>query len=318
MKFLYLHVFYLSIIAFLGYNYWSSVQAFKAFEQLDKQLNVDYQIMDNAAMVIHNTIAKNNSAYKTAYNARYYEHTMISVKAVDSLIAFIDANKNEFIKLNGGLDTAKQGSIINENSVKTSKIYFSNAKITQIKDKVAQLNKIFIDSIQNKWDKEKLQKAFLLPQLLAENDYLNTMKILPANAVLAKLAALKNQIKIDEIAYLNYVEDKTSPNYCGITTWYKTAITPKKSVLLEGETFEADIYLATYSLQNNGNIVIKVNGKPLEIIDGIAHFKGKNESIGTKTIKAEAIIRNPLTGAYTTSEAFFEYQVLPKCSRDCQ
>jgi hypothetical protein len=30
MKQAYLHVFYLTVIAFLGYNYWSSVQAFKA------------------------------------------------------------------------------------------------------------------------------------------------------------------------------------------------------------------------------------------------------------------------------------------------
>jgi predicted negative regulator of RcsB-dependent stress response len=31
MKSIYFHVIYLAIIAYLGYNYWSSVQAFKAF-----------------------------------------------------------------------------------------------------------------------------------------------------------------------------------------------------------------------------------------------------------------------------------------------
>jgi hypothetical protein len=311
MKQWYLHVFYLTIIAFLSYNYWSSVQAFKAFEQLDAQLNVDYQLMDNVAMNIHQKIDKNCTAYKNSYNMRHYDNTVIAMKAVDSLIAFINAKKTEFINLNGGLDTIKYSPLINGNSTKTSKIFYSDVKINQFKTTLGQLNQVFTDSINDKWGKERL------PPLLTENEYWNTFKTLPANAVLAKLAALKNQIKIDEIAFLNYEEYETAPNYCGFNQ-FKTAIAPKKAVLIEGETFEADVYLSAYSSSPGSNIIIKVNGEPLEIHEGVAHFKSKNQTIGTKTIKAEALIRNPLTGGTTTSVGSFEYQVLPKCSRDCQ
>jgi hypothetical protein len=181
---------------------------------------------------------------------------------------------------------------------------------------LTELNKIFIDSIQEKWQKEKLIKILRLPQLLTESDYWLSFKTLPASAVLAQLNALQNQIKIDEIAFLNYGEYMTSPNDWGFNK-FKTAIAPKKAVLIEGETFEADIYIASYSSNPGRNVVIKVNGEPLEIKEGVAHFKSKNQKIGSQTIKAEAQIRNPLTGQITTSEGVFEYQVLPKCSRDC-
>jgi hypothetical protein len=318
-----IHLFYLTIIAFLSYNYWSSVQAFKAFEHLDRQLRVDAGSIEESSERLFRNIQKNCDAYKYAYNMRHYDNTVAAVKAVDSLIAFIDAQKTEFINLNGGLDTVKYFPLINRNSTKTSKNFYLDPKINQFKDKLAQLNQIFTDSIINdNWGKEKLIKQFRLPQLLAENDYWNTFKTLPANAILAKLTALKNQIKIDEIAFLTYEEDETNPNYCGLTEITQTKIAPKKAVLVEGEAFEADIYLATFSVHNNNdkitNLTIKVNGEPLEIHEGVAHFKSKNQTIGTKTIKAEAIIRNPLTGLTKTTEGSFEYQVLPKCSANCQ
>jgi hypothetical protein len=274
MKQWHFHLIYLSIIAFLGYNYWSSVQAFKAFEHLDRQLRVDAGALQESSERLFRNIQKNCDAYKYAYNMRQYDITVTATKAVDSLLSFIDVNKAEFINLNGGLDTAKYSPLINGNSTKTSKIYFTQAKTNEIKDKLTHLNKIFIDSIDENWHKEKLLKECKLPQLLAETDYWNSIKSLPANAVLAQLDALKNQIKIDEIAFLNYEEDKTSYNYCGFTE-YKTAIAPAKTVLIEGETFEADVYLTLYSSSPGRNLSIEVNGKPLEIKDGVSKAKTK-------------------------------------------
>lgn len=318
MKSIYVHVFYLSVIAFSGYNYWSSVQAFKAFEHLDRQLKLDYSILDYSTMNVQQKIDKNCKAYQTIENVRHYAHTLIGTKAVDSLNVFIEKQKIEFTKLNGGLDTTKNAALINGSATKISKNYFSEARINDIKHRLAQLNNTFIDSISNKWGKESLMKRLMLPQLLAENDYWNTFKSLPANAVLAKLSALQNKIKIDEIAFLNYKEDETtSVTICGWTV-YRAAIAPKKASLIEGEVFEADVFIASYSNNLGSNVTIKVNGKQLEIKEGVAHFKGKKEAIGTKIIKAEALIKNPLTGQTTTTLGSFEYQVLPKCSRDCQ
>jgi hypothetical protein len=296
MKQLYLHVFYLTIIAFLSYNYWSSVQAFKAFEHLDRQLNMDYQLMDNTASSIFKDINKNAQAYQNSDNRRNNEQSEMSVNTALKLHNDIAAIKTE---------------LVNNHPL-------TDAKINEIKEKTRQFSNNLIDSINDKNDKTDVLKFCSLPKLIADNAYWASIKTLPKNGVIAELSSIQNMMKIDEITLLNYYFSKTSSTeVCGWTV-YRAAIAPKKAALIEGETFEADIYISSYSNNLGNNTIIKVNGEPLEIKDGVAHFKSKNQTIGTKTIKAEALIRNPLTGQTTTSVGSFEYQVLPKCSRDCQ
>jgi hypothetical protein len=318
MKFLYVHLIYLSIIAFLGYNYWSSVQAFKAFEQLDVQLNMDYSVLDKYGVGIHNEIEKLSQTYKMPILTRQADIAQKILNSTDSSISFIDANKVEFLKLNGNFQTLDKDELINNfNATKTSNSFFTNAKINKIKGKLADLSKILIDSVY-KQDRETISTFYNLPKLVTNDAYWQLIKSLPASASLAELSFIKNQIKMDEILFLEYYFKHNNIEELLRFDSFKTAIAPKKAVLIEGETFEADIYLAAYAPSPKKDVVIKVNGEPLEIHEGVAHFKSKNQIIGTKTIKAEAIIRNPLTGLTKTTEGSFEYQVLPKCSRDCQ
>ena len=293
MKSIYLHVFYLTIIAFLGYNYWSSVQAFKAFEHLDKQLKTDYGIMDNIASEIFRDIRKNTSAYQSPQNQLYHALSERTMKKSHDLTNFIDSAKTHVVN---------------------SKPFTDN----QIKEKLTQFSGDATNPINDKTDRDNLLQQFNLPKLLADNAYWQLIKTLPTSGILAELSFIQNKIKTDEITLLNYYFNITSStDVCGWTV-YRAAIAPKKAALIEGETFEADVFIASYSNNLGSNVIIKVNGEPLEIKEGVAHFKSKNQTIGTKTIKAEAIIRNPLTGQTTTTEGSFEYQVLPKCSRDCQ
>lgn len=316
MKSIYFHVFYVTIIAFLGYNYWSSAQAFKAFEHLDRQLKTDSIAISYSAFQIHKNLDRTLGAYPNSVARHYADAAENNAEDANNAIGFIASMKSEFIKENGGIDTSKNGRLINGNSTKTSSLFFTDAKINQLRDALTQVSKRQIDSIDHKRDGDELLEILHLPDLIADNTFWSLLKKLPANGVLAELSSIQNMIKTDEITILDYFLKLNS--FCGRFDQFKTAIAPKKAALIEGETFEADIYLAKYESVPSSNLIIKVNGKPLEIHQGVAHFVTKNQTIGTKTIKAEAIIRNPLTGAYTTSEGSFEYQVLPKCSRDCQ
>jgi GldM N-terminal domain len=316
MKSIYLHVFYLTIIAFLGYNYWSSVQAFKAFGHLNKQLTMDYTVMDYNAELTYRKIDRNCMAYG-AYMKNYYGQTVTVVKIADSVAASINDYKVEFIKLNGGLDTANMPDLVNGSSTKTSKTFFTDVKISEIKDELSRLSKVLMDSIQDKKDRDIILKQYALPLLIINNAFWESLKTLPASGAFAQLAMIQNKIKTDEFAFLNYQLMRTSVEDMRFDT-FKTAIAPQKAALIEGETFEADIYLAAFSSNANNNITIKVDGQIVGMNHGVAHFKGKKEAVGTKTFKAVATIKNPLTGQVTTSEGSFEYQVLPKCSRDCQ
>lgn len=319
MKQWYFPIIYLTIIAFLGYNYWSSVQTFKAFDHLNKQLNVDYSVLDNTAFIKHRDIDRNKNAYPNIWTKQHADIAEKVANATDTLIDFINANKTAFIQLNGGLNTPNKDDLIhNPYSKNSSKSFFDAAKIKEIKGKLAEFNSILMDSIRDNRDKKDLLNCFNLPKLVADNSFWNLIKMLPANGVLAEFAYIKNQIKMDELSLLNYYAHRTSGQDYPPFDRFKTVIAPKKAALMEGEIFEADIYLTVFSSNPGNNVTIKVNGETLNIKEGIAHFKGKKEAIGTKTFKAEAFVKNPLTGQTKSTEGYFEYQVLPQCSRDCQ
>jgi hypothetical protein len=293
------------------------VQAFKAFEHVNKQLNMDYSIIENSTLKMHREIDRNRDAYPHPYTQRSASTVEKNAQYVDSLNEFMGLNKLDFIKMNGGLDTSKNHYLINANSTKTSKLFFTDTKIKEIKDKLAQLSSILLDSVENAKDKTELYNQLYLPKLIDDNSFWTLIKTLPASGVLTELSFIQNQVKMDEIQLLNYYLKKTMVEDIIRFDAFKTSIAPKKAALIEGEIFEADIYLAGYS-SSPKNFIIQVNGDSLTVKDGIAHFKGKRETIGTKTIKAQAIVKNPLTGVTKTTEGYFEYQILPKCSRDCQ
>jgi hypothetical protein len=316
MKFIYVHLIYLSIIAFLGYNYWSSVQAFKAFEHINSQLKADSIVIINSAFQIRQKLDKILGAYPNPISLHYSGAVQNNSNRADSTINFLGLTKSKFIQMNGGISPYKNDELINSHSTKTSESFFTPTELSQIRDRVTQVSKHQIDSVDHEKDREFLLKYLHLPDLVTNNTFWLLLKKLPASGVAAELSTIQNMIKTDEIAMLNYYLQMNS--FCGSFDEFKTVIAPRKAALIEGETFEADIYLAAYLSSPQSGVTIKVNGEPLEINQGVAHFKGKKETIGTKTIKAEAIIRNPLTGMTKTTEGSFEYQVLPKCSRDCQ
>ena len=68
---------------------------------------------------------------------------------------------------------------------------------------------------------------------------------------------------MDELSLLNYYL-KMSTGIDIRFDSFKTAIAPKKAVLIEGEIFEADIYLTPFSSYPSSNVTIKVNGEPLK------------------------------------------------------
>ena len=128
---------------------------------------------------------------------------------------------------------------------------------------------------------------------------------------------LKNQILLDKILYLNYISDKMSANDFRCNWRFKVAIAPRKSVLIEGEKFEADIFIVSYPVFGS-HISYTVDDSELLVEDGVSSFSKIESGIGLKTHNAKATIKNPVTGESLTSNAEFQYHVLPKCSQNCQ
>ena len=140
---------------------------------------------------------------------------------------------------------------------------------------------------------------------------------LPYETILTEFFKIENIVLNDENIFLNYTLDQVSRSYNTSPVFFRVGIFPNKAALIEGETMKFDVILCSYSIQSD-LFTAKINGQKVEVKDGIAHFKSKPHSIGKKVIKAELSMRNPATGQVVTQKGEYQYEVFPKCSRDCQ
>lgn len=164
---------------------------------------------------------------------------------------------------------------------------------------------------------KELRERYFILKLLQNTHYWEKLRNLTAAEALVQLSALQNKMLLDKISFLFYnlysftVEDIKFDAF-------RVAIAPQKAVLLEGETFKADIYLAQFSSNPGSDVTIFVNDKAITMQDGVAHFENMEQTLEKKNVRAIARIKNPLTGQIDITVSEFEYEVLPKCSRDCK
>jgi hypothetical protein len=282
-----LHAVYLAVIAVLSYALWSEKRTTENLcEHVRKFMAHDCLIMSSEVENMKNACKKNIDTHQ--YYAQTYRSKMDSLNTISKAA----------LKY---LDNALSGLKNNQ-----------NVQINTINDTLNNYSKVLLNLINDERDKKAALEIYGIHRI-TQADTINDIK---KNSALY-LQTLKNQILRDEVFYYNYVLDQTAPNYCGLTK-FLVAIAPKKSTIMEGEKFEADIYLSSYSYSSmNNNFIVTVNSDTLVVKDGIAHYKVKPKNIGSKNIKAQISIRNPVTGEISIATGEFEYQVLPKCSIDC-
>jgi hypothetical protein len=288
MKNVWLHGIYLSLIGILAFQLYSTIKARDlAFGQVEEVLNNNYKVLDSDSESLCKTIEK-----QSVINLALYEQYRNSERQVKEQSGAV---LNSIFKY---LSDVKEGKKLSEKVIRDNlKSFFisQSSLILDPKDKVEIIKRCSLNK-------------------LIENDIF--WKIFNENPT-TNLLLLKNQLKLDDILYLNYLIDKVSMRPLFSCSKYIVAILPKKAALIEGEKFEADIYLTQFS-SSPGGLTFTVNNKDLEIKDGFAHFSNIENNIGLKKITAKATIRNPVTGEIITVQNDFQYHVLPKCSQNCQ
>ena len=288
MKNLWLHGIYLSIIGALCFQLWSKTTEMPyTFGQVDQVLKSDNEVLrkvsDDMLYTIERNYLRNPKKYETVYNNAKKIRTASQLSS-----NFIDIN----------LTNTKLNVSLNLNDFKNSLNNFSQ-KSTFVDDKV--------DSIT-------LLKHCILNKTIENQTFWKGFMSYPSTNFLL----LKNQNLLDEIVYLNYFMDRVSGKIEIDDAPFIVFIDPKKAVLIEGEKFEADIFLGKYSSNPGMGLSFTANNQDLTIKDGVAKYSKTESSIGLKTIKVIASIRNPATGETTQRIGEFEYHVLPKCSQNCQ
>ncbi len=133
---------------------------------------------------------------------------------------------------------------------------------------------------------------------------------MPLAAVLPLLSQMQADAKSSEAALVNNMAELAGGRVVEFDAFFPV-VSAKKSYVIIGEPFEAEISVGTYSSQiNPSDIKIFVNGSSIAVKnDGKAEYKASTNAVGEKTLKLKAEVRNPLTGEVTPGESTFTYEV---------
>ena len=133
---------------------------------------------------------------------------------------------------------------------------------------------------------------------------------MPLAAVLPLLSQIQSNAKSAEATLVNEMAALSGGLVIEFDQFFPM-INAKKSYVIKGEPFEAEISVGTYSSQiNPSDIQLTVNGKPLKVgADGKAVFKQTATGGGKKTLRLGCSVTNPLTGEVKKGESEFVYEV---------
>jgi hypothetical protein len=277
------------IIGILSFQLWSkTTDNNQTLEQIEKILEKNNMLHKQTCDYLKDAIDKNTSTNPNKFS----EYQLKSVEISSVIKAKMQYLDRTYFNL-------KQGQ---------------NITLNTIKDSLKILPQLFSSITHYRYDSLQLAEKYALNRLLYTDIFTNGIK----KCLPLYINVLKNQIQLDAIVGYDFLLDKVSGRMSVPIQKVIIAIFPKKASLIEGEKFEADICLASYSTYPGNGVIITVNNQNLPIKDGIARYTSLTKTTGIKTIKAQASIKNPATGEVTTVNNQYEYQVLPKCSRDCQ
>lgn len=171
-------------------------------------------------------------------------------------------------------------------------------------ESIAELEKSISLKVSDSWKKDK--KALKQNKNLTWAEY--TFKQMPLASVFPLLTKVQNDMKSSEAAILNYLVSNV-----GATSFKVDQFIPissaKKSYIIAGESYEAEISVGATSKSITDNISVTVDGRSLPVVDGVAKYNVGSSSTGVKSYNVNVTLTNPTTGKRETYNKAFDYEV---------
>lgn len=307
------HFFYMAIILFLGYQFISQKQSFSSSHHtlglIGAQLKSDAEILR-----VTNSTTQDEINKITQFNPRYkiyHDSALLVHNTTRNCINLIDEYCSQFMYYCGGWDSLQNTIKKSTQTIYTAQ-FFNDDKMNTLRDSLNKLSAMLLSS-----DNDFYNQNLALPRLLKDDTYWQQLKNLTHGAIYTELYRIINLILVDENHNLNYMFTQLGTCYRGISfDMFKLAIAPKKAALIEGESFEGDIYIIPYSSLSNWDRPISavVNGMSVPLTNGVGHYVSPPQPIGKKRIRATLSL--PDNSYLPISE--YEYEVLPQCKKSCQ
>lgn len=311
-----IHLIYLTIIGFLTYQYWAKTQVLNevvgSIEQFDTLLKQNNKNVQESAYQIIGKIGSETQIYPNYTNINFFNNNKTAFLKSQNMIDWLEKERKAFID-----SDKKDSSRLVDNILKRDgNRYFTDMKIKEFKDSLVSFQ-VVLGNVSDTFARKNLENKSFIKKLIDDEYYWKQLGKSSFSEILTQITSIQNRIGLDAFDFFNYKYGLIA-SHAIIEDYFHVAIAPKKAAIIEGETFEMYTYLAQYSTYSGNDVTFIVNGQMLPHPNGVAHFSTDNQSVGLKKIKVEALIRNPLTGQTTTEHSEFEYEVLPKCSRDCK
>lgn len=315
-----INLMYLVLTALLALNV--SAEIFNAFRVVDKGLKKSNISLDEANSKIPSEVdrlAKKDEVNLRKFADRAKPARELSKEFNDYVQAIIDS----MVNTTGGYVTDPRTGITSLKGEKNKDIATrilvgkdpaaNNGKGAELEKRILETRNKFLEFIEPD-DKVEFLKNVTMG---IDSAWTATQKKnwahfnfnhMPLGATLPILNKLQNDAKSTEAAVLNYLMSKVGGEEIKFDK-YQVVSAPKKSYVINGETYEADLYMSASSSNVGTNMTASVNGGNLPVIDGVAKYSVTPSGVGVKKYTARFSVVNPVTNQTTTVEKEFEYEV---------
>lgn len=134
---------------------------------------------------------------------------------------------------------------------------------------------------------------------------------MPLQAAIPILRKFQNDNKNSEATILNYLANQVGTTTDVVLDKFAVVSAAKKSYVIKGDTYEADIYLSAFAgADSKTGISISVDGRSLPVdAEGIAKYTASANTVGIKKYNANVNVMNPVTNETQSFKKEFEYEV---------
>ncbi|MBK9328851.1 MAG: gliding motility protein GldM [Sphingobacteriales bacterium] len=301
-----INLMYLVLTALLALNV--SAEILNAFRTINNSLESSNGLLDINTKVSYTAFgAKRLKEPGNMEIPKYQERADKVMAASRSLQDYIKGLQEGIIKEAGG--PGEEGTLMKrQDDLDASSRYFieDNKKGYELKKKIEEFQAAYntlIDTADIETVSNKLPLS-TKPQKPGADWARDNFYQMPPIASLTMLTKVLSDVKSTEGLLVGYFfskigsSEELKPDEI-VFNAFSAQITSPSAYILQGETFEANVFLAATSSKND-NVSVSVNGQGLRPDDkGIAHYKS-SPGVGEYELKGNISLKNPKTNAVTS------------------
>ncbi|MBP6810843.1 MAG: hypothetical protein KA138_04960, partial [Saprospiraceae bacterium] len=261
-----INLMYLVLTALLALNV--SAEVMNAFFSLDKGMKDSGSIVDRSNEAVLNGINKQADAYKSDQNEKYRQNAAQAKVVADGFIAYIEGIRNNLFEKAGGPNPKVAGQPKDiRNKDLTTRMFISEGLGLEIQNKIEETRVELLKLADGDKDVEAslpLRVEELPAGIKAKNWPEFKFKQMPVAAVFPILGKMQSDSKNSYSAILNFCAKKVGGEETIRMDTYEPVVSANKAYLIQGEKYEADVFLGAYSTQAD-NIRISAGGTGLNV-----------------------------------------------------